>query len=125
MSLTPSDFRRIYSEFADYATYSDAVIQYWIDLGYKFLPEDRWGELLDFGVGLFTAHYMKIGGIRGGGGDSSIIAGPITSQHVGEVGMASSPAFITIANAGLWNTTSYGIQFYQLAKMFGSGGQQI
>lgn len=126
MTVTPASFRTNHQEFADVTVYRDSAIQYWIDLAMQFVSED-WGTVRDYGIELFVAHKLACATIKEGGGDIFGVTGPITSRHVGEVGYSSNPQFLFngLEGIGFWARTSFGIEFWQLAKMFGSGGRQF
>lgn len=127
MTVTADSFRNHYREFADAAIYADPDITYYIGLAYDFLIADRWGKHLDYGVELWVAHNLVISGIKKEDGDPSAgIEGPVTSQHVGEVGFTNAPQYLLqgLKDAGFYARTSYGLQYFQLANMIGSGGFQ-
>jgi hypothetical protein len=53
------------------------------------------------------------------------VAGPIASKSVGGVSISYDVGAVTIENAGHWNGSQYGIQFYQLAMIVGAGVTQL
>lgn len=132
---TPSTFRAAFPEFSDAVRYSDGLVTFWQSLAYKLLPANVWGDLLSHGVGLFTAHHMVISaraqaaasvkGSKGAAPVPGVASGAIQSKSVDKVSISYDTASIQIKDAGQWNGTEYGIQFYQLVKIVGAGGLQL
>lgn len=95
-----SDFRRDFPQFADPAKYPEAQIQFRLNLADELLSENVTGKkLFPYFAGLFVAHYMTLWAA-----DTSATLNP---------------------DAGFWNNTRYGAEFYQLITMFGAGGRQL
>lgn len=129
MAVTPTTFREHFPEFANVLSYPDPQVQLWITVAEKLLPESRWSDLLDNGVELFTAHHLAIGkrdqDVAAMGGTPGAINGPQTSKAVDKVSASYDTGAVTYEGAGFWNSTMYGIRFWQLAKMVGAGGIQL
>lgn len=127
MTVTPTSFRLQYQEFADDNVYPDTLLNQYLKLAKMFIVQDVWGDAWDYGVSLWTAHNVAIAGDKLNGGDIFGITGIRTSAHVGEVGYTADPKvlFQGLDGIGFYARSSYGIQFFQLAKMFGSGGLQV
>ena len=121
MTVTPSSFRAEFPSFSDVTAYPDAQIQFWLTAAGNLLPSDRWDTLLDTGTALFAAHQLTI--MKPG--SSGAIVGPVNSKAVGPVSVGYDTSKITLDDAGHWNGSVYGLQFYQLARMMGAGGMQI
>lgn len=129
MTVTVSKFRTDLPEFEDALRYTDGLINFWMAAALLRLPADRWDDLLDHGVELFTAHQIALsaraqdaaasGGIPGSG------AGVVASKAVDKVSVSYDTGAATLEAGGHWNLTTYGIQFLQLARMVGSGGIQL
>lgn len=122
-------FRADFPEFADTTKYPDAQVNFQIDLAVIRLPECRWGDLLNYGIELFTAHNLAlfrknqidvaIGAVPGA------MSGPITAKAVDKVSYSQDAALVGLTDGGYWNATSYGVQFLQLARQIGAGGIQL
>lgn len=129
---TPSTLRAAFPEFDNVRRYPDTLITFWQTLAYKLLPANVWGDLLSHGVGLFTAHHLVLSAkarassaVQGGKGASpvpGISTGAISSKSVDKVSISYDTSAISIKDAGQWNGTEYGIQFYQLVKIVGAQG---
>lgn len=122
-------FRNDFPAFSDAARFPDATVNFWLNLGKQMLPADRWCNLLDYGLELFTAHHLAIGDMEtkanAAGGVPGQIKGPETSKSVDKVSVSRDAASVTLTDGGFWNMTSYGVRFLQMARMVGAGGIQL
>ena len=130
MTVTPSSFRANLTEFASTAIYPDAMVSYWLGIGVKMLRPERWGDLLDHGLELFTAHHIALARQAVQSSSSGAVpganAGVVTSKTIDKVSVSYDAGSTTLdAGAGHWNATMYGVQFLQLVRMAGSGGWQL
>jgi hypothetical protein len=122
-------FRAAFPEFNDTARYPDAMITFWSSFATAQVNACRWGDQVQTGVFLYTAHGVTLAaqnqkaGVIGGtpGGQS----GPISSKTVGSVTAAYDTTQAAEKDAGYWNLTSYGKQFFRLARIFGAGPIQL
>lgn len=127
--MDAATFRTDFPEFADATAYPDAAVNFQINLATLRMPEDRWQDLLPYGIELFTAHYLAVarkniqtasaGGVPGGG------MGVVNSKTVDKVSVSYDTALASLEGGGHWNLTSYGVQYLQLARMIGAGGIQL
>lgn len=127
-----AEFREAFPEFGTSpgtGAFTDERIEFWLDLSTKMLTSTRWGELLDYGTALFVAHYLTLDAANlaaaSTGGNIGQTTGPLASKTVDKVSASYSTAEATIESAAQWNLTTYGVRFYQLARMIGAGGIQI
>src|ERR1035437_4579886 len=60
LPIDPDLFRASFPEFASKTKYSNDLIMYWADIGTKLLNEARWGDLLEQGLNLWTAHHVVL-----------------------------------------------------------------
>lgn len=130
MAFTYSDFVGAFPEFTDTTTYPEGTFTFWQGIAVLRLNACRWGALLDFGAQLFIAHNMleqaralkvaEMGGISVGQ-----VSGPVSAKAVDKLSYAFNTDAVTVEGAGDWNATTYGVRFYQLALMMGSGGLQL
>jgi hypothetical protein len=49
----------------------------------------------------------------------------VTSKSVDKVSMGYDSSATLNPDAGFWNNSRYGSEFYQLILMFGAGGRQL
>ena len=123
--LTEAGFRQSFPEFADVNDFLPQRVTFWLAVGKKMLPESRWDDLLDHGLCLFIAHHLAMEKQAADAGGVGQVVGLETAKAVDSVSVSMDVSTITLANAGHWNQTTYGIQLYQLAQMFGAGGIQL
>ena len=119
---TVSDFRRDFPQFADTTKYPDAVIEFRLNLA-------AMGNMFPYLAELFVAHYMVLnaadtaaGALGGAGGATS---GVVASKSVDKVSVSYDNSTTLNADAGFWNFSRYGAEFWQLLMLFGYGGIQL
>ncbi|HGJ5866263.1 MAG TPA: DUF4054 domain-containing protein [Arsenophonus nasoniae] len=127
---TVQQFRNDFPPFNDEVKFPDAQIQLRLNLADKLLSENVSGsDVFPYWVGLFVAHYLTLYAMdsrslqAGGVGGSS--SGVATSKSVDKVSVSYDNSFTLNPNAGFWNNTRYGAEFYQWVLMFGAGGRQL
>ena len=127
--MDAATFRADFPEFADTTAYPNGQVNFWIAAASKLLNADRWADMLDLGAELFTAHHLTIGKrdqtAAAAGGIPGQVQGIQTSKAVDKVSASYDASAIAYDNAGFWNATSYGMRFFQLARMVGAGGVQL
>lgn len=133
--ITESSFREDMPMFADANDFPSSQFNFYLKLGQKLLPVSRWGDpndpesLIDYGLTLFVAHYLTLykRGMDAAniGGDAGKVIGNETSKSVDSVSKSMDVSGVLITDAGHWNMTTFGIQFYQLVLMVGAGGIQL
>jgi len=125
MPVTPASLRALYPEFA-VGAYPDAVIMPWIPIAERFVAVDRWGTLSDLGVTLWICHQITLSRQAAKQAAFGAIPGQtkgiVTSKSVDGVSVSSDVSSATESDAGHWNLTVYGTQFYRLLRMMGAGG---
>lgn len=126
---TVAAFRTSFPEFASTANYPDAQVQFWLDVAAKLLNPDRWYDLIDQGAMLFTAHHLVIQRRDLQGAAAGVIPGEIkgaiASKSVDKVSVSYANGTAMYQDAGFWNLTTYGLQYWNLVRMFGAGGIQL
>jgi hypothetical protein len=129
VTIAPSDFVAIFPEFGNGTTYPTAQIQFYLNQAYAMLNPVPWGALQDQGVGYYTAHNLAIAQQRQlsatAGGVPGASQGMTSSKSVDKVSISYDTQAIALENGGLYNQTTYGIQFLTLARMVGSAPTQI
>lgn len=120
-------FRAVFPEFGDSAKYPDAQVQYYLDFAVQSLRPEAWCNLLERGTGLFVAHYLAMSAVSGSGaipgrGQLGIVA----SKSVGPASISYDNSAISAqADTGHWALTSYGLMYWELMRMVGTGGWQL
>ena len=127
--LDEATFRQKMPMFLDVNLFPTAQFNMYLKLGKKLLLESRWEDLLDEGLTWFVAHYLTLYArdiaLMAAGGIAGKVVGNETAKSVDSVSKSIDVSGIIIQDAGHWNQTSYGIQFYQLMMMVGAGGYQL
>ncbi|MBK0062156.1 MULTISPECIES: DUF4054 domain-containing protein [unclassified Acinetobacter] len=133
--ITESSFHEAMPMFADTVEYPSFQFNFYLTLGKKLLPVSRWGDpkdpdsLIDFGLTLFIAHYLTLYkramDAASIGGDAGKVVGNETSKSVDSVAKSMDVSGVINTDAGHWNMTTFGIQFYELMMMAGAGGIQL
>lgn len=121
--MDAATFRAEYPEFADVSTYPDARVTRFITLAEALLPACRWGDLLEEGLVLFTAHSLTVAARNAL--EAGSIAAPMKSKTVDTMSASFDTSAVTLADGGYWNQTSYGIQLLGWARIVGAGGVQL
>lgn len=129
MSFTYSDFTAAFPEFSDTTAYPQATFTFWLGIAVLRLPADRWADLRDHGSMLFIAHNMAVqrrnAKAAAKGSTVGSIEGPTTAKSIDKLSKSQDASAVTLEGAGDWNSTTYGVQFWQLAQMIGAGGLQL
>ncbi|MBP1034024.1 DUF4054 domain-containing protein [Serratia fonticola] len=127
---TPEQFREMFPQFKDTTAYPNAMISARLALADVLLSESRFGEeIFPYVVGLFVAHYMALyaADMRGvavgsaGGANSGVQ----TSKSVDKVSVSYDASVTLNPDAGFWNNTRYGSEFWEYLMIFGAGAIQL
>lgn len=122
-------FRANFPEFGDTTTYPDSMVNMWLGVAVNMLKTSVWGNMLDVGLQLFTAHHVAIAGqnlkTANVGGMPGGNRGPVASKGVDKVNISYDTASVIEEGAGHWNLTTYGTQFINMVKLIGAGGAQV
>ena len=131
LAVTAAEFRAAFPQFTE-DLYPDARVSLCLALAARRLDPCRWDELLADGMALFTAHYLTLerAATKAGDGGMEAAAGPVVSvsKTVGGVSKSENRAGAAAtgyAEAGHWNDTVYGKQFYELMRLIGAGGTVV
>ncbi len=126
---TVSDFRRDFPQFSDDTKYPDAVIEFRLNLADMLIDGSAMGSMFPYLAELFVAHYLVLnaadtaaGALGGAGGATS---GVVASKSVDKVSVSYDNSATLNADAGFWNFSRYGAEFWQLLMLFGYGGIQL
>lgn len=119
-------FREHFPEFADATKYPPGQITFWSGIGIEMLNADRWGDLYDHGLELWTAHHIVLAtknvNSAAAGGDPGVDTATISSMSAGSVSASFDNQASLENEGGEFNTTSYGRQYLRLARIVGIGG---
>ncbi|WP_416778677.1 DUF4054 domain-containing protein [Xenorhabdus budapestensis] len=131
-SLLPTveQFRTDFPEFTNPARYSDATIQFYLGQADILLDQDKHGDQFVYLTELFTAHHVELRGkaiasaaVRGS--VNSANGGVLSSKSVDKISASYDTSGVINPDAGFWNNTAYGREFYWWWSMFGAGGRQL
>lgn len=127
--MTPAEFRVNLPEFSDSSRYPDSQISRWLAAGGSLLSVDAWGELLDYGLELWTAHHLALwrrnADTAAAGGAVGQGSGVVASKSVGDVSVSYDTGSGTLDGMADLNLTSYGVQFARLARQIGMGAPAV
>ncbi|WP_281659646.1 DUF4054 domain-containing protein [Microvirgula aerodenitrificans] len=127
--MNAQQLRTDFPEFSDPDLYTDGQITFWLNLGEKLLPPDRWCDLLDQGLELYVAHHLALAAhdqdAAAVGAVPGQVKGPATNKSVDKVSVAHDAGSVTLDGGGFFNLTTYGIRFLTLARIVGAGGIQL
>jgi hypothetical protein len=106
-----------------------SAITFWLVVAYKMLNADRWGDMLDLGAELFTAHNVVLEALAKRNMDTGnipgVATGAIAGMGAGDVTISYNTAAVLELGAGHWNYTVFGQRFIHMANLMGSGPLQI
>lgn len=126
---TNEQFRTDFPEFNDKTRYPDAAVNFYLGHADTILNQDVLGDQFVYLAELFTAHYTELRGralaAAAAGGVNSGGSGVASSKSVDKVSVSYDNAGIINADAGFWNKTGYGQEFFWWWSMFGAGGRQL
>ena len=121
-------FRSVPPEFANSTTYPDAQVQFYLTQGQTMLNASIWGSSQDQGLLYYMAHNLVLAQRRAktasAGGAPGVTQGAVSGKGVDKVNVSYDTEAVKLKNGGMYNQTDYGIQFLQLARMFGAVGIQ-
>ena len=118
-------FRATFPEFNDLSVYPDEALTAWGDFATTQVNCNRWKGSTNMGIMLYAAHEMVLIGqglkAAAAGGVPGAVSGPTSAKTVGSVSVTYDTQAAVEKDAGYWNLTTYGKQFYRLSRMFGTG----
>jgi hypothetical protein len=132
MTISPASFRQDFTEFASLADYTDASIQFYINLGTMLVNEQTFGpgsltavspptNLYDMLLELFTAHNLVLEKpalkASENGGVPGVTTGPISSKRVGPASVSYDVGLGVDPKDAQWNLTIYGVRFIAIYKL--------
>lgn len=124
-----AQFRADFPQFSDTIKFPDTQIQFRLNLADKQLDENRFGDMFVYVVELMVAHYIALWASDSrsvaAGGTGGANSGVASSKSVDKISVSYDTGATLNPNAGFWNNTRYGSEFYELLMMFGAGGIQL
>ncbi len=130
-SLLPTiaQFRADFPQFSDDTRFPDAQIQFRLNLADRQMGQQGKESVFAYMVELFVAHYLYLwdrdrrSAMLGGAGGAN--SGVLNSKSVDKISMGYDTTATLNPNAGFWNNSRYGSEFYQQILWFGAGGRQL
>jgi len=127
--VTLTQFQGDYPEFSNATLYSASMISGYLAEANAALNPNRWQNFWVRGVELYVAHHLTLRGrqvkVALAGGVPGEATGITASKSVGGVSKSYDTASASEPDAGYWNGTIYGIEFWNLLQVVGMGGQQV
>ena len=124
-AVTYSQFVAMFPEFSNATTYPEAGFTGWLPYAYDALNARRFGNQLPLAVMLYVAHNLVLGARAAASAATGAVVGTqqgiLTAKAVGDVSAGYDAASITVANAGIWNSTTYGARLYKMMQATGAG----
>lgn len=125
-----AQFRLDFPEFTSTVRYPDSQITFWATVAEKMVRSCVWKDMYATGVKLYVAHEITLAAqnaatATNGGFPGSAPSGITNSKTVGNVSVGYDTQSTVEKNAGWWNLTIYGRQFYRLTQLFGAGAIQL
>lgn len=122
-------FRISFPEFNDTSKYPDELITSWGELGALLIKQCTWKTAWTKGMSLYIAHQLVLASQNSKasqlGGSPGQQGGIAQSKTVGSASISFDAASSNETDAGFWNLTTYGKQFYRLTQIFGAGAIQL
>ncbi len=122
-------FRTNFPEFADTVVYPTSMIAFWAGLAELLVPQCVWKNAWQQGMSLYVAHEITLAALNtkaaASGGVPGQSGGIANTKTVGSVSVGYDTTSTAEKNAGWWNLTNYGKQFYRLMRIFGAGCIQL
>ncbi|QCT20835.1 DUF4054 domain-containing protein [Jejubacter calystegiae] len=125
---TSDRFRADFPEFSDETRYPSASIDFYLGMADTILDQNKLGDQFVYLAELFVAHYTELRGRITAGASSGVNSsggGVATSKSVDKVSVSYDTSGIINPDAGFWNNTGYGREFFWWWSMFGAGGRQL
>jgi len=125
--MAPSDFLALFPEFSNTQTFPTATIALWLQMAQNFVSEQRWGTSTNLGIGLFVAHQLASGQqtAQAVSAGQAPQVGVTASKSVGGISKSYDTGLGGYDDAGFWNSTQYGRQYWAFVSLFGAGGMQL
>lgn len=124
-----AQFRKDFPAFADTARYPESQLDFWSGVAETMVNQNKWGSMYATGIKLYVAHEITLSAqdfkAASFGGVPGQQSGPVNTKTVGSATIGFDTQGAIEKNAGWWNLTTYGKQFFRLMRMFGAGPIQL
>lgn len=124
MTFDVAAFRTAFPEFASTESYPTPMVNFWLTLATQQIDPCIWKNTWNTGVSLYLAHELTLARQNAQaasvGGTPGTQGGVATQKTVGSVSVQYDAQTTTEKDAGYWNLTTYGKQFYRLSRVFGA-----
>lgn len=121
---TIPDLLNAFPEFSNANQYPPDRITFWLGVSQNMVNQRLWGLMYSQGVFLLTAHYLTLDAINRNQLKDGALPGTVDGLDTGQKSDVESYTLsvsdLTLKDGGMFNKTSYGIQYLQLAKWRGS-----
>lgn len=122
-------FRIAFPEFSSTSLYPDQLIAFWSGIATQMVLPNIWTTMWQQGVSLYVAHELTLAGqnVKAAqvGGTPGQQGGIANNKTVGGVTVGYDSQSNSEKDAGYWNLTNYGKQFFRLMKIFGTRAVQL
>lgn len=122
-------FRTQFPEFASTVTYPTPQIEFWAELAEMQVRQCIWKNAWQKGVSLYVAHEITLAAQNAkaatSGGVPGTSGGIANNKQVGNASVGYDTTSTAEKDAGWWNLTNYGKQFFRLSQIFGMGAIQL
>lgn len=122
-------FRKAFPEFSNTESYPTPQVDFWVAFISQQIDVNIWKSSWNVGVSLYLAHELTLAGQNSAsakvGGTPGVQGGVATSKTVGAVTVQYDAQTMSEKDAGYWNLTSYGKQFFRLTRIFGARCVQL
>lgn len=122
-------FRTEFPEFSDNVVYPNPMITLWATFAELELRTCVWKCAWPMACKLFVAHEITIAAQNAknaaSGGVPGTSGGIPNNKTVGSVSVGYDSQSTSEKDAGFYNRTTYGQQFYRLAMLYGAGAIQL
>ncbi len=127
--MDKTQFRLDFPEFISTTKYPDSQLDFWAGVAELLVRECVWKRMYTQAIKLYVAHEITLAAqneaTASTGGVPGTFAGIANNKTVGSVTVGYDSASTSEKDAGWWNLTTYGKQFYRLMKIFGAGCIQL
>lgn len=123
--MTADEFLALFPEFDDPARYPRARVEMYLTLAATRVGACAWGTSYNLGLALFAAHYLALSGGWLDQGGTGVVKAEMSSKKVGDVQVTYATTANQSMDAGWWNSTGYGRQWWDLNRLCGVAVLQL
>lgn len=123
-----TEFRQIFTEFADEEKFPNSVVSFWLGISENLLSAERFGKLYKQALFLFTAHKLSIwfSMQKAAATDNyGRVDGDVSSKSVGNVSVTLANTNVGYETEGELCTTAYGRGFLSICNALCFGAVQL